>query len=167
MTMSSRSSQTAKPSLTAADTDSDSDKWLNSLVGYALRRAQLKVFQHLVTCLAEHDLRPAQFTAMVIIESEPGLMQADLARQLAIEPPQLVALLNKLETRGLARRVRGTQDKRAYGLFLTDAGLALLQQLKAIAVASDDAATAALDDGERAQLLKLLRKVNEQGQAGE
>ncbi|SHM72450.1 MarR family winged helix-turn-helix transcriptional regulator [Phytopseudomonas punonensis] len=135
------------------------DSWLDTLVGYALRRAQLKVFQHLVGKLAEHDLRPAQFTAMVIIESEPGLMQADLARQLAIEPPQLVPLLNKLESRGLAQRVRGVQDKRAYGVFLTKAGIALLGQLKAIAIASDEEATSALDEDERAQLLRLLHKV--------
>ncbi|WP_051424596.1 MarR family winged helix-turn-helix transcriptional regulator [Pseudomonas sp. URMO17WK12:I4] len=136
------------------------DNWLDTLVGYALRRAQMKVFQHLVGNLAEHDLRPAQFTAMVIIDNEPGLMQADLARQLAIEPPQLVPLLNKLESRGLAQRVRGVQDKRAYGVFLTKAGIALLGKLKAIAVASDEAATATLDEDERAQLLRLLHKVN-------
>ncbi|WP_139317901.1 MarR family winged helix-turn-helix transcriptional regulator [Pseudomonas sp. PA1(2017)] len=145
---------------TSAPGDALPDSWLDTLVGYALRRAQLKVFQHLVGNLAQHDLRPAQFTAMVIIDNEPGLMQADLARQLAIEPPQLVPLLNKLESRGLAQRVRGVQDKRAYGVFLTKAGIALLGQLKAIAVASDEAATAALDDDERNQLLRLLHKVN-------
>jgi DNA-binding MarR family transcriptional regulator len=51
------------------------------------------------------DLRPAQFSALAIIEQNPGLMQADLARALAIEPPQVV-LLNKLESRALAVRMR-------------------------------------------------------------
>jgi len=158
--MSSPSSQVGTSPTQSIDTAPLGDNWLDTLVGYALRRAQLRVFQHLVGNLADHDLRPAQFTAMVIIESEPGLMQADLARQLAIEPPQLVPLLNKLETRGLAQRVRGVQDKRAYGVFLTKAGMNLLDQLKAIAVASDEAATASLDEDERAQLLRLLQKVN-------
>ncbi|TWE01408.1 MarR family transcriptional regulator [Pseudomonas sp. AG1028] len=158
--MSNTSSQMDISPLPQSGGDELPDNWLDTLVGYALRRAQMKVFQHLVGNLAEHDLRPAQFTAMVIIDNEPGLMQADLARQLAIEPPQLVPLLNKLESRGLAQRVRGVQDKRAYGVFLTKAGIALLGKLKAIAVASDEAATAALDEDERAQLLRLLHKVN-------
>ncbi|GLX16027.1 hydroxycinnamic acid degradation regulator [Pseudomonas straminea] len=158
--MSNTSSQMDISPLPQSGGDALPDNWLDTLVGYALRRAQMKVFQHLVGKLAEHDLRPAQFTAMVIIDNEPGLMQADLARQLAIEPPQLVPLLNKLESRGLAQRVRGVQDKRAYGVFLTKAGIALLGKLKAIAVASDEAATAALDEDERAQLLRLLHKVN-------
>lgn len=134
--------------------------FLDSLVGYALRRAQLKVFQHLVGSLAGHDLRPAELTALAIIQDEPGLMQAELARQLAIDPPQLVPLLNKLEKRGLAERVRAQQDKRAYGVFLTPGGQALLEPLKALAAQSDLAATAPLSDSEREQLLVLLHKIN-------
>lgn len=33
-------------------------------------------------------------------------MQADLAKTLAIEPPQAVLMVNKLEARGLAMRIR-------------------------------------------------------------
>ncbi|MNE95803.1 Transcriptional regulator SlyA [compost metagenome] len=87
-------------------------------------------------------------------------MQADLARALDIEPPQLVPLLNKLESRGLAVRVRCKPDKRAYGLFLSKAGEQLLKELKAVAQKSDEACTAALDSAERAQLLGLLQKIN-------
>ena len=83
-----------------------------------------------------------------------------LARRLAIEPPQLVLLLNKLERQGLAERVRGTQDRRAYALHLTEQGRALVGELKERAAASDRAASAPLDDAERAELLRLLRKLN-------
>ncbi|APQ14165.1 MarR family transcriptional regulator [Pseudomonas oryzihabitans] len=144
----------------AVPLDTATTPWLDTAVGYALRRAQMKMFQHLVDSLAEYDLRPAQFTALVILEQEPGLMQADLARRLAIEPPQLVLLLNKLESQGLAARVRDTQDRRAYALHLTDQGRALVGELKVRAAASDRAASAPLDDTERAELLRLLRKLN-------
>lgn len=133
---------------------------LDNYVGYALRRAQLSVFQHLVNELARFDLRPAQFTALAIIESNPGLMQADLARALSVEPPQLVPLLNKLETRALAVRVRCKPDKRSYGIFLSKAGETLLKQLKDVALQSDLEATAGLSDTEREQLLGLLQKIH-------
>ena len=71
------------------------DSALDELIGYAMRRAQLKLFQNLIGRLSAHDLRPAQFSALAIIDQNPGLMQADLARALAIEPPQVVPLLNK------------------------------------------------------------------------
>ena len=135
------------------------DSALDDLIGYAMRRAQLKLFQNLIGRLAEHDLRPAQFSALAIIEQNPGLMQADLARALAIEPPQVVPLLNKLESRALAVRVRCKPDKRSYGIFLSKTGETLLKTLKDIAAQSDLDATAALDAQERAELLRLLKKV--------
>ncbi|OPA92966.1 MarR family transcriptional regulator [Pseudomonas fluorescens] len=135
------------------------DSALDDLIGYAMRRAQLKLFQNLIGRLSDHDLRPAQFSALAIIEQNPGLMQADLARALAIEPPQVVPLLNKLESRALAVRVRCKPDKRSYGIFLSKTGEALLKELKDIAAQSDLNATAALDVEERAQLLRLLKKV--------
>ncbi|WP_322982101.1 MarR family winged helix-turn-helix transcriptional regulator [Pseudomonas sp. C11] len=135
------------------------DQALESYLGYVLRRAQMKVFQHLATHLEAFDLRPAQFTALMIIEQHPGLMQAELARALAIEPPQAVVLVNKLEKLGLAMRVRCKPDKRSYGLFLSKVGEVRLKELKQLAAQSDLDSTAALDGQEREQLLHLLRKL--------
>ena len=141
------------------DAQAPLDTALDDLIGYAMRRAQLKLFQNLISRLSTHDLRPAQFSAMAIIDQHPGLMQADLARALAIEPPQVVPLLNKLESRALAVRVRCKPDKRSYGIFLSKTGEALLKELKAIAAQSDIDATSALDSAEREELLRLLKKV--------
>jgi DNA-binding MarR family transcriptional regulator len=135
------------------------DSALDELIGYAMRRAQLKLFQNLIGRLSAHDLRPAQFSALAIIDQNPGLMQADLARALAIEPPQVVPLLNKLESRALAVRVRCKPDKRSYGIFLSKTGETLLKELKEIAAQSDLDSTAALDGREREELLRLLKKV--------
>lgn len=135
------------------------DSALDELIGYAMRRAQLKLFQNLIGRLSAHDLRPAQFSALAIIDQNPGLMQADLARALAIEPPQVVPLLNKLESRALAVRVRCKPDKRSYGIFLSKTGETLLKELKQIAAQSDLDSTAALSGKERDELLRLLKKV--------
>ncbi|KAA8711942.1 MULTISPECIES: MarR family winged helix-turn-helix transcriptional regulator [Pseudomonas syringae group] len=135
------------------------DSALDDLIGYAMRRAQLKLFQNLIGRLSAHDLRPAQFSALAIIEQNPGLMQADLAKALAIEPPQVVPLLNKLESRALAVRVRCKPDKRSYGIFLSKTGETLLRELKQIAIDSDLDSTSALNDQERQDLLRLLKKV--------
>ncbi|MDN4544571.1 MULTISPECIES: MarR family transcriptional regulator [unclassified Pseudomonas] len=142
-----------------AQTQAPLDSALDDLIGYAMRRAQLKLFQNLIGRLSAHDLRPAQFSALAIIDQNPGLMQADLARALAIEPPQVVPLLNKLESRALAVRVRCKPDKRSYGIFLSKTGETLLKELKQIAAQSDFDSTSALTGGEREELLRLLKKV--------
>ncbi|WP_095079616.1 MarR family winged helix-turn-helix transcriptional regulator [Pseudomonas sp. Irchel s3h17] len=143
----------------ATETQAPLDAALDDLIGYAMRRAQLKLFQNLIGRLSAYDLRPAQFSALAIIEQHPGLMQADLAKALAIEPPQVVPLLNKLEERALAVRVRCKPDKRSYGIFLSKTGEALLKELKQIAAQSDQESTSSLDSQERDELLRLLRKV--------
>lgn len=149
-----------KPKATPSPTAPEQlDSALNNLVGYLMRRVQMKITQHLASRLEEHDLRPAQFTALSIIEQSPGLMQADLAKALAIEPPQAVLMINKLESQGLAMRIRSNPDKRSYGLFLSKAGEQLLKQLKDVVVQSDLDSTAALTGEERAQLLSLLNKL--------
>ncbi|AMN80552.1 MarR family winged helix-turn-helix transcriptional regulator [Pseudomonas azotoformans] len=132
---------------------------LEELVGYALRRAQIQVFQHLVEQLNQFDLRPAQFSALAIIEQNPGTTQIELARSLAIDPPQVVPLVNKLEALALAVRIRSKKDKRSYGLYLSNEGEALLKQLKGVAEKSDMDATANLTSEERTQLLHLLQKI--------
>lgn len=142
-----------------------SDTLLNQLIGYALRRSQLKLAQSLIEALTPYDLRPAQLSALLIIEASPGLMQADLARMLAIEPPQLVPLLNKLEKLGLAVRVRCKPDKRSYGIFLSKAGETQLKELKKIVVQSDQDATSMLSNDERDQLLLLLHKIHAEPEA--
>ncbi|MCI0996214.1 MarR family transcriptional regulator [Pseudomonas corrugata] len=157
-----KSSKLAEPAGSATDggdVPAPLDSALDDLIGYALRRAQLKLFQNLISQLAVHDLRPAQFSALAIIDQNPGLMQADLAKALAIEPPQVVPLLNKLESRALAVRVRCKPDKRSYGIFLSKTGETLLKELKQIAAQSDLDSTAALSGAEREELLRLLKKV--------
>ena len=150
---------------TSAHTDSDAlgaeadSTGLDNLIGYALRRAQIKVFQHFVEQLAEYDLRPAQFSALAIIAQNPGPTQTELAKALAIEPPQVVQMVNKLEKAGLALRIRSKADKRSYGLYLSKAGEKLLARLQEVAASSDEASTASLDNVERAELLRLLQKV--------
>ncbi|POA17759.1 MarR family transcriptional regulator [Pseudomonas sp. FW300-N1A1] len=159
--MAKSSTIAAAPQAPAAATETQAplDAALDDLIGYAMRRAQLKLFQNLIGRLSAYDLRPAQFSALAIIEQHPGLMQADLAKALAIEPPQVVPLLNKLEERALAVRVRCKPDKRSYGIFLSKTGEALLKELKQIAAQSDQESTSALDSQERDELLRLLRKV--------
>lgn len=159
MAKSAKLAEAAEAVADVASAQAPLDSALDDLIGYALRRAQLKLFQNLIGRLSVHDLRPAQFSALAIIDQNPGLMQADLAKALAIEPPQVVPLLNKLESRALAVRVRCKPDKRSYGIFLSKTGETLLKELKQIASQSDLESTAALSSAEREELLRLLKKV--------
>lgn len=155
----SKASDQEIAALEAVDTDAVEAPLLDTLLGYALRRAQLRVFQQFISSLEPHDIRPAQFSALVLVERYPGITQSSLARTLGIDAPGMVNLIHKLEGRGLALRVRCKRDRRSHGIFLSKQGEALVQELKPLAVASDEAAASRLSAGEREQLLALLRKI--------
>ena len=133
---------------------------LDGHLGYFVRRLQVWIFQDFVRSLAAHDVRPAQFSVLVVIEANPGLSQADLADTLGIERARLVRLLDGLEKRGLTRRQPSPIDRRSHALFLTEAGEAALKPIKALAAEHEAHLAERLGAGKRDALLEALRDVS-------
>src|SRR5262245_729401 len=95
---------------------------LANMVGYVLRRAQLAVFDEVIASFTELELRPAQFSVLVLLGHSPGLKQSDVANALGIQRANFVVLFDGLERRGLAKRSSAIHDRRSYALYLTESG---------------------------------------------
>jgi DNA-binding MarR family transcriptional regulator len=134
---------------------------LAGMIGYALRRAQLAVFDEIIASFAELDLRPAQYSVLVLLAHSPGLKQSDVAAALGIQRANFVVLFDGLERRGLARRSPAPNDRRSYALYLTEAGAALLTRANRIEAEFEARLDAKLGAGGRAQLLDLLARLVE------
>jgi DNA-binding MarR family transcriptional regulator len=106
---------------------------LNDHLGYFLRRLQVWVFQDFIRTLAPIDIRPAQYSVLVVIAANPGLSQSDLAERLGIERARLVRLLDRLERRGLTQRLPSRTDRRSHALRLTREGQRILKLAKMLA----------------------------------
>ncbi len=132
---------------------------LDTYIGYALRRAQVAVFSDFARTLGEHDIRPAQFSVMLMVQAYPGITQSTLCSHLDIEPSRMVGLVHDLEARGFAVRVRCKSDRRSHGLFLTKPGEAELTAVKQLVDESDRHISARLTGEERETLLALLHKL--------
>jgi DNA-binding MarR family transcriptional regulator len=132
-------------------------------VGYALRRAQLAVFDEIITAFAEISLRPAQYAVLVLLDYTPGLKQSDVAGALGIQRANFVALFDGLEHRGLARRSPKPNDRRSYALYLTESGKETLARANRLEAEHEARLDARLGPGGREQLLRLLRQVAQHG----
>lgn len=130
---------------------------LDDTVGYVLRRAQMAVFQDFYCSFDAYELRPAQYSALTLIERNPGISQGQLAQALAIKKANFVTTIAALESRGLAKRVVPDSDRRQYALFLTEEGARLMPQLHSVAAAHDARVTSRLDDQQRKALIEGLR----------
>jgi DNA-binding MarR family transcriptional regulator len=129
------------------------------MVGYALRRAQLAVFDEVIEAFAELNLRPAQYSVLVLLEHAPGLKQTEVAGALGIQRANFVVLFDGLERRGLARRDPMPNDRRSYALYLTAAGEEVLARATKLEAELETRYDARLGPGGRAQLLALLGRL--------
>jgi DNA-binding MarR family transcriptional regulator len=129
---------------------------LTGLSGFMLRLAQLAVFGDFITACKRFDIRPVQYSVLTVIENNPGINQTELSSALAVKRANLVALIDELEQRGLAQRRRTARDRRAFGMFLTDRGAAVMVEGHAVVRAQDRRVTRRLGRGGRDLLIALL-----------
>jgi DNA-binding MarR family transcriptional regulator len=132
---------------------------LPNLLGYALRRAQVAVFADFIASFAALELRPAQFSALLLIRHNPGCKQSDVAEALGILRPNFVAMMDELDHRGLTQRTTSKDDRRSYAIYLTEAGESLLSQAMLVVAAHEGRLTSALQPGEQEQLLDILTRI--------
>jgi DNA-binding MarR family transcriptional regulator len=132
---------------------------LRGLLGYNVRRAYLVVQTHFEAQMEKLDLRQADFAVLSMLRSNPGINQKALAEALAIAPPNLATLLDRLESSSLLVRQRSTDDKRIQLVSLTPQGVKLHTQALKAAQKADETALHQLSASEREQLKRLLSKI--------
>ncbi|MGX6601904.1 MarR family winged helix-turn-helix transcriptional regulator [Micromonosporaceae bacterium Da 78-11] len=86
--------------------------------------------------------------------------QQALIDLLQVDPSALVAILNELESLGLASRQRDTADRRRHIVTMTAAGADTLEAVESVLDKTDDDLFTALSPTERDQLRQLLTKIN-------
>ena len=133
---------------------------LSELLGYSLKRAQLRVFEDFLRCVAPLQLTPAQFSVLLLLDKNPGRNQTEIANTLGILRPNFVSMLDALESRDLCTRMRSTNDRRSHILVLTDKGRAVLARAKKLVASKHEARlNELLGPTNRAALLEMLATI--------
>ena len=132
---------------------------LTSVVGYTLRRAQMAVFEDFIQRFSVLDLKPAQYSVLLVIGDNPGRKQSEIAAALGIQRPNFVAMLDELERRGLAERTRSATDRRSHAVVLTPAGRVLLDRAKDMQRQQEIDLGGLLGPGGRDTLVDLLKRL--------
>lgn len=132
---------------------------LEDSASFMLRLAQLAAFAGVFALDAHDDLRLSERTVLEMIAANPGVRQGAIADVLRIKWPHMTRLVRGLEDRGLVRRDVPPNDRRSVYLRLTPAGARMLEGLRPRLRTNDAGAMAMLDAAERAELIRLCRKV--------
>lgn len=132
---------------------------LDSLVGYAIRRAQILIYEDFLAALAPWEITPQRFSALTLIAKNKALKLTDLARILGIARSGAVQLVNQLHEMGFVIRQAVEDDKRAYALALTPEGRRAHASITRAVRAHDKRISAQLSEDERHTLIALLGRV--------
>jgi DNA-binding MarR family transcriptional regulator len=137
-----------------------SEAAMHGIVGYQIAQAGIvtdQVFDEQVA--RSGGLRRVEFTILALVQGNPDVSARQLARALAVTPPNIAIWLDRLETRGLVLRTRSTRDARVQHIRLTRAGAALVDRSLQRVREGEQAALSTLSTAERAMLVELLHKV--------
>jgi DNA-binding MarR family transcriptional regulator len=133
---------------------------LDRHLGYALRRAQVAAFDAFHRATAGQGITPPRFTALAILQANPGISQSMLGEVLGTARSGAMLLADWLEARGYAERRHRPDDGRAWGLFLTPRGERLIGRLRRQVRVYDRRFAQRISARERRELLRLLEKLS-------
>jgi len=110
------------------------DYQIGESLGYLLKRTVTMLNTAIDEELARYDLTHQQFAILMMLTQHNCSTAADLARETCGDTGAITRMLDRLEAKGIVRRVRSTQDRRVVDIELTDAGKLFAKKMPIIAI---------------------------------
>lgn len=133
------------------------------MIGHLARRFQqigVAVFQAEMDAIG-CDITPVQYAALSAIAASPGIDQATLAGEIALDRTTISGVLDRLVAKSLVTRLVSEKDRRARELSLTPAGVTMLQLARPSVKVAQNRITGGLNADEVMELKRLIRKAVE------
>ena len=134
-------------------------------VGYLLNKVLSSILTQADARLATYKLTYAQWIPLYKLFKQDGCTPIAMARDLSVDPAALTRSLTRLETKGLLRRERSTQDRRVVHLWLTDEGRAVAEHVPGVLADVLNGHLVGFSQGEWQLLLDLLTRMLANGDA--
>jgi len=127
----------------------------------SLRRIIRAVDLHSKRLYAQHQVTGPQMVCLVTLKREGSLTVRELARAVSLSEATIIGVLDRLETKALARRRRCTRDRRRVYVELTPEGAALTRSAPALLQDRLTEALRRLPEPEQAEIARSLERVVE------
>lgn len=134
-------------------------------VGYLVKRVLLSIVYQADKRLGLHDLTTAQWSPLMSLRMRGKSTVAELARWSQIDAGAMTRLLDRLEKKGLCKRVRSTADRRVVMVELTPEGTAAMEHVPEVLADVMNQHLAGFSTSEWTALVGYLRRMVETGDA--
>ncbi|WP_079008741.1 MarR family winged helix-turn-helix transcriptional regulator [Streptomyces sp. XY431] len=133
---------------------------LLDLSTYLLSRTGKAARSRLAERLARRGLRLWDMAVLAALADFGPHAQRDLVRRLGVDASDMAKVADQLALAGYVERTRDAADRRRLSVTVTEAGRALLAELRAEALAVQDEVLAPLSGAERRVLHELLARIH-------
>jgi DNA-binding MarR family transcriptional regulator len=133
---------------------------LDRLLGFHLRMASAALARDFAVAVEGLDLTQKQFAVLELIAANPHVSQTEIGGALGTDRATMMAVVDRLEARGLLTRGPAVNDRRRQALALTEAGHDLLREAAARVAAHEAGFRARLDETGAERLIALLRQIH-------
>ena len=132
---------------------------LNNCINYLLTGAQHTVFQYMKKNLAQFDITPIQYGVLGCIWEFDMHNPKDIAAHLGVENSTISGILERMENKGLIRRMIDSTDRRYIYIELTDVSRDLEIPVRTVVTEVDRKVLEIFDGEEKAALKNALRRL--------
>jgi len=134
-------------------------------VGYLMKRIGQSIIHQVDKRLDLHGLTSAQWGPLMRLHKAGPCTVADLARWLQLDAGAMTRLLDRLEAKGLCKRVRSTEDRRVVLVELTPDGELAVAEVPAVLAEVMNAHLAGFSKTEWQALKTYLQRMLATGEA--
>src|SRR5690606_877017 len=99
---------------------------IDDIIAFHIRLAHGATYRHFTETFAKRRLTQKMVSVSWLIADHPNMAQADIGRRLQMDRATTMAIVNRLQARGLLRRGASPRDRRRQTLTLTPEGQAAL-----------------------------------------
>ena len=128
-------------------------------VGYLVRRVMTSIGQGVDQLREAVGLTNAQWVPLLKLHLGKGTTVAELARECQVDAGAMTRMLDRLEAKGLIRRVRSTEDRRVVNLELTAEGVKAARQIPGVLCEVQNAHLAGFSEAEWTALKSSLSRM--------
>lgn len=140
-------------------------------IGGLLKRTHILHSQRINEKLKQYDLTMAQLNVLikVTINNEKNILinQREIEKETNLTNPTVTGLINRLEIKGLIRRVGNDRDRRIKNIYITDKAKSLMKEFKRIFDQSDYTALHGFNEKEKRDLENYLMRIIENLEKGD
>ncbi|GHJ99454.1 MarR family winged helix-turn-helix transcriptional regulator [Streptomyces sp. NPDC003753] len=133
---------------------------IRSLPSWLLGRAAARGRALVADALAAEGMKMWHHVVLSAVRDLAPVAQADLGRGIALDPKDLVGILNDLQAAGLVLREPDPRDRRKNAVSLTEEGARLLKRCEKAAREANDTLLAPLSANERDRFMDLLIRIS-------